>query len=83
MGLRSLKEMDLTSLGKWMWRIGDDSHGLWKQAIPSEYDTSRDGWFIQDPIPRFSGLWKGILAVEELFHRQVRFRVGKADKVHF
>lgn len=86
MGLKSLKEMNLALLGKWLWRIGDDSHGLWKQVVFSKYDlfskydTSRDGWFIRDAIPRDSGLWKGFLAVKELFLRQVRFRVAREIK---
>ena len=28
-------------------------------------------------------LWKGILVAKELFGRQVRFRVGKGDKISF
>ena len=43
LGIRPLKEMNLALLGKWLWRIGDDSHGLWKQVISSKYDISRDG----------------------------------------
>ena len=61
----------------------DDSHGLWKQVISSKYDISRDDWLVRDPLPRFSALWKGILTAREEFFRQVRFRVGKGNKIYF
>ena len=43
LGIRPLQEMNLALLGKWLWRIGDDSHSLWKQVILCKYDISRDG----------------------------------------
>ena len=70
-------------LGKWLWRIGDDSQGLWNQVISSKSDISREGWLVHYPLPPFSALRKGILAAKELFRRQVRFRVGKGDKIRF
>ena len=71
----------MQSLGKWLWRIGDESDGLWKQDIYSKYDISRDGWLVRDALPRFFAIWKGILASKEAFFRQVRYRVGKGDNL--
>jgi len=30
----------MTLLGKWMWRLGTDKGGLWKEVIDSKYG----GW---------------------------------------
>lgn len=63
--------------------MGNEKEGLWKQVILSKYNVSREGWIAEDPTPRFSGLWKGILEAKEYFSKQVRYRVGKADKILF
>lgn len=70
-------------MGKWLWRIADDSNGLWKQVIYPKYDISRDVWLVCDPLPRFSALWKEILASNEGFFWQVGYHVGKGGKIYF
>ena len=42
--IRPLKETNLALLGKWLWKIGEGTEGLWKQVIFSKYDISGDGW---------------------------------------
>ena len=54
---------------------------MWKQVILCKYGVHTDGWVIQDPLPHFPALWRGILPAKEMFFRQVRFRVGKGDKI--
>lgn len=40
--------MNLALLGKWLWRLGNDSEGLWKQLLAGKYGVSRNGWDVQD-----------------------------------
>ena len=47
------------------------------------FPLTKNGWFIQDPSPCSSGLWKGILAAKEVYMKQVRLRVGRGDKICF
>lgn len=82
-GIRSLKEMNLAPDGKWLWRIGDGSKGQWKHVIFSKYDIHGDGWQVHEPTPQYSALWKGILTSKDMFFKQIRFRVGKGDKIFF
>lgn len=82
MGIRLLKEMNLALLGKTLWRIEDDSQGLWKRVLFSKYEIPKDSLLVHDPS-RSSSLWKRILAAKEMFMKQVRFRVGKGDKILF
>lgn len=49
----------------------------------SKYEISRHGWLVRDPLPWFSSIWKGIVAVKDIVMKKVRYRVGKGDKVHF
>ena len=49
LGIRPLKETNVALLGKWLWRIGDGTEGLWKQVIFSKYNISRDGWQVRNP----------------------------------
>ena len=83
LGIRALKKLNSALLGKWLWRIGDETEGLWKEVISTKYDISRNGWFVQDPSTCSSGLWKGILAAKEVYMKQVRLRVGRCDKICF
>lgn len=41
--------MNQALLGKWLWRISEDQHGLRNQIIAAKYEVSRNGWDIKDP----------------------------------
>lgn len=43
LGIRPVKEVNVALLGKWLWRIKDDSDGLWKQILSSKYNIQRNG----------------------------------------
>ena len=71
---------------------GDESSTSWQMAIEvrgwirslfAKYDISRNRWQVRDPRPRFSSIWKGILASKEMFSKNIRYCVGKGDKVFF
>lgn len=66
LGIRPLKLMNAALLGKWLWRLGEDCDGLWKQILVTKHDILRDGWDPQFPKPRHSGTWRGILTVKEI-----------------
>ena len=85
LGIRSLKELNATLHGKWLWRLGDGLAGLWKQLLICKYDISRNGWDVRSAMARCSGLWKGILYVKEKFSSNIRFklRVGNRVKILF
>lgn len=85
LGIRSLKELNATLLGKWLWRLGDGSASLWKQLLIYKYDISRNGWDVWSATPCCFGLWKGILYVKEKFSSNIifRLRVGNRVKILF
>lgn len=83
LGIRPLKLMNAALLGKWLWRLGDDCDGLWKQILMAKHDILRDGWDPQFPKPRHSGTWRGILTVKEDFVSMIRCRVCMGERIHF
>jgi len=40
LGIIDLRTFNLALLGKWVWRLGSDKGGLWKEIIVSKYE----GW---------------------------------------
>ena len=40
LGIIDLRTFNLALLGKWVWRLGSDKGGLWKEIIVSKYG----GW---------------------------------------
>lgn len=37
LGIRSVDAINKALLGKWLWRLGDNSQGLWRQIIVDKY----------------------------------------------
>ena len=81
LGIRPIKAMNQAQLAKWLWCLGDDSIGLWKQIISSKYNVSRGGWEVHGGCGRLSGIWKGILSFLEPFSQSISYHVGKGDRV--
>eukprot|EP00268_Persea_americana_P060859 TRINITY_DN7630_c0_g1_i4.p1 TRINITY_DN7630_c0_g1~~TRINITY_DN7630_c0_g1_i4.p1 ORF type:complete len:129 (-),score=20.04 TRINITY_DN7630_c0_g1_i4:855-1241(-) len=75
--------MDQALLGKWLWRLGDESVGLWKQLLIGKYSISRNGWDVHDVLDKASAIWKGILSVKENFMENIIYRVGLGEHVLF
>ena len=73
--------MNQALLAKWLWRLGDDSVGLWKDVLSSKYNVVRGGWEVHSDSHQHSGIWKGILFVWNLFSKFTRLQVGKGDNV--
>ena len=65
LGIRPLREMNRALLGKWLWRLGNESEGLWRDILLAKYGGSRDGWDFHHASYRSSNIWKGITSVQE------------------
>ena len=83
LGIRPLREMNRALLGKWLWRLGNESEGLWRDMMLAKYGGSRDGWDFHYASYRSSNIWKGITSVQEDFKRNLKYRVGSGEKVRF
>eukprot|EP00268_Persea_americana_P001290 TRINITY_DN10388_c0_g2_i3.p1 TRINITY_DN10388_c0_g2~~TRINITY_DN10388_c0_g2_i3.p1 ORF type:complete len:137 (+),score=20.28 TRINITY_DN10388_c0_g2_i3:878-1288(+) len=75
--------MNQALLGKWLWRIGDGSQGLWRQVLEKKYKLPRHGWDVQDPPWNSSAIWKGILSVKGLFMENIRYQIGSGERILF
>ena len=43
LGIRSLRHMNQVLLGKWLWRLGDETKGLWRTVVMEKYGYQRGG----------------------------------------
>ena len=83
LGISTLRKVNQALLGKWIWRIGEDSEGLWHQVLASKHGFSRDGWDVQECSYKALSIWRGIMSAKESFMEQIRYRVGTGDGILF
>lgn len=77
LGFRPSPEMNQAFLGYWLWRLGDDHDGLWKQIITAKYGFGRNGWDLPIVHPHRSGA----LSVKEAFLLNIRFHIGTGEHI--
>lgn len=75
--------MNSAVLGKCLWRIGKGDEGLWKWVLSMKYCVSREGWVTRNALSYHLGIWKGILSVKDSFYQNIRFHIGRRDKILF
>ena len=83
LGIRPLKSLNQALLGKWLWRLGDESEGLWRNILLAKYKVRRNGWDISTPPQRCSNFWKGIYSTKDSFAQSIRYHVGNGEKISF
>lgn len=83
MGIRHLKQMNQALLGKWLWRIGYGTDGLWRQVLDRKYSPPRWGWDVQDATAKTSAICKGILSVKRLPMENIKYKIGSGESILF
>ena len=83
LGIRPLKKMNQALLGKWLWRIGEGSQGLWRRVLERKCSLPRCGWDVQDPPLYSFTIWKGILSVKKLFMENIKYQIGLGERTLF
>jgi len=85
LGIIDLRIFNLTLLGKWIWRLGSDNGGLWKEIIDSKYG----GWrsLGEDRKLCRGSLWwkylKEVWASGRNFEPLSNGKLAMEDKSHF
>lgn len=51
-----IRHMNQALLGKWLWRMGIESGGLWRSIILAKYGNIRNGWGLNLNAARGSAL---------------------------
>lgn len=83
LGIRPMRLMNNALLGKWLWRIENDTDSLWNRIITAKYGVKRDGCDIYGPPNQCSCLWKGITSIKTTFSDSIKYRVGSGNKILF
>jgi len=88
LGIVELKLFNLALLGKWIWRLGSDKGGIWKEILVSKYG----GWrsLRKDGKSNKCSLWwknlKKVWASKEWgssFEEGVKWKVGDGKDISF
>ena len=48
LGVHPLKQVNNALLGKWLWRVGEDSSSMWKSIMEAKYGVAGNGWDLGD-----------------------------------
>eukprot|EP00268_Persea_americana_P042202 TRINITY_DN4223_c0_g5_i2.p1 TRINITY_DN4223_c0_g5~~TRINITY_DN4223_c0_g5_i2.p1 ORF type:complete len:117 (-),score=17.94 TRINITY_DN4223_c0_g5_i2:969-1319(-) len=69
--------------GTWLWRLGDESEGLWKELVEGKYGVLRNGWDVKEVSYKASPICKGIHSVKDNFMKNITYRGGMGEKILF
>lgn len=83
LGIRCLKVVKLVLLGKWLWRLVDDSNGLWLSIICEKNWVTNGRWCIHNMHRNSSAFWISVIHVAGSFFQNIRLRVGQGDRIKF
>lgn len=85
LGIRSIRTMNITLLGKLLWSYFQEPLFKWSVAIRSKYldDPSLIRIFIVVDLPFGSMLWNGMRKARSHILHLLKWVVGRGDKVHF
>ncbi|XP_068497985.1 uncharacterized protein [Phaseolus vulgaris] len=87
LGIIDLKTFNVALLGKWIWRLGSDKDGLWKEILVSKYG----GWRSlreEEKSSRCSLWWKDLKKVWVLegwgssFEEGISWKVGDGNDLY-
>jgi hypothetical protein len=82
LGVRKLVPFNRALLDKWLWRFGAEDNRLWKRVLVERHGAGCGDWstgWTRDS--HGCGLWKGIMLGWNDFSAQVKFKVGRGNRV--
>ena len=88
LGIINIKLFNLALLSKWIWQLGSNKGGLWKEVLESKYgrmEKLEKGWVKQQRFP-FVDRFEGNLEVGGLgrsFEDRFVWEVGNGKSIKF
>lgn len=83
LGIRPLRIMNQAFLGNWLWRLGEDSEGLWRSILLAKYNGRRNCWDISHPSQRCFSFWIKICSTKDAFAHSIHYCIRKGRKISF
>lgn len=83
LGFRPVTLMNQALLGKWLWRLGNETEGLRRQLVLAKYGRIREGWEIKKRNYKELAIWKGFTSNNASFMKFIRYRVTSKEKIQF
>ena len=84
LGIRRMGLLNKALLGKWIWRFAVEKDVLWKKVIGVKHGLEGGGWKSKEARGPFGvGVWKEILKEMGWCWNNMKFKVGRGNKVRF
>ena len=84
LGIRSLHDVNIALLGKWLWRYGVELDALWRKVIIEKYGTGRTTFEPKFPKLTYgTSVWRGICNSWPEFANGIEFQIGNGEMVRF
>lgn len=82
LGIENLEIKNKCVLSKWLYRLSQESKGMWAQILRNKYLHSKT--LAQVTVrPNDSPFWKGLMRVKETFFHRVKFIVRDGTTTRF
>lgn len=69
--------------GKWLWKLGDNSEGLWQRSLIAKYGIPREGCDIPESNSDHTSLWREITSIESDLESNICFQIGTGERIGF
>ena len=90
-GIRRLREMNVSLLLKWWWKFGVERNSLWKRIICSKSQDSMEGWMpVVESASKCSRVWQDIISIHHqhpmefgFFKENLEIQLGNGSRIRF
>ena len=84
LGIRSLSDLNMVLLGKWIWRFALEVNSTWREFVNLKYGTEDGHWFTQVLRGSYGvSLWKEINKEIEQLKHNCCFKIGYGSRIKF
>lgn len=91
LGLRSSSVMNTCLLLKWWWRLGAETHALWKVVVCSKYNMGGGSWMPHmEGNNRVSKIWSDVIramiskpVIHNLYLVNTAIQLGNGQRAQF
>lgn len=83
LGLRTMRDLNTTSMMKATWKFCCPTPALWKSVIQGKYNTVRDNFPHLDRKKDGSKFWQGLNANWDTFRNNLVWKIGNGETTRF
>ena len=82
-GLRSLKDMNKSLIGKLMWNVMTKESPVWIRILREKYLRNPLEFLSKNPLPQGSEFWNNLQTYIDFLSMSTRWKIGNGHNVDF